>query len=186
MRIVAGKFKGRRLTEPKSNDVRPTSDRARETIFNILQHGCGVSFEGMRAVDLFAGTGALGLEALSRGASFCLFVEQAAESRALIRTNVEALGQTGATKIYRRDATNLGMSSKLGQFDLALLDPPYGKELGEAALSSLHEGGWFADEAICVLEERKGVEVSIPTPFEVLDRRELADTQIIFLQVLKT
>ena len=186
MRIVAGKFKGRRLAEPKSNDVRPTSDRARETIFNVLQHGCDISFDGLRTIDLFAGTGALGLEALSRGAGFCLFVEEAAESRALIRTNVEALGQNGATKIYRRDATNLGMSSKLGQFDLALLDPPYGKGLGEAALRSLQEGGWFADGAICVLEERKGVEISIPTPFEVLDKRELADTQIVFLQAPKS
>ena len=93
MRIVAGKFKGRRLAEPKSNDIRPTSDRARETIFNVLQHGCDISFDGLRTIDLFAGTGALGLEALSRGAGFCLFVEEAAESRALIRTNVEALGQ---------------------------------------------------------------------------------------------
>lgn len=186
MRIVAGNFKGRKLTEPKSNDVRPTSDRARETIFNILQHGCDLSFDGLRVIDLFAGTGALGLEALSRGASFCLFVEEAAKSRALIRTNVEALGQNGATKVYRRDATKLGMSGNLGQFGLALLDPPYGKGLGEAALQSLLDGNWFASDAICVLEERKGVEISIPTPFEVLDRRELADTQIIFLRAPNT
>lgn len=180
MRIVAGKFKGRRLTEPKSNSIRPTSDRARETIFNILQHGCGVTLEGARVIDLFAGTGALGLEALSRGAGFCLFVEQAAESRALIRENVEALGQNGVTKVYRRDATQLGMSANLGQFDLALLDPPYGKGLGEEALSALHTGNWFSENAICVLEEKKGVEINIPPNFEVLDKREMADTQIIF------
>lgn len=182
MRIVAGKFKGRKLAEPKSKDIRPTSDRARETIFNILQHGCDLSFDELRVVDLFAGTGALGLEALSRGASFCLFVEEAAESRALIRTNIEALGQNGASKVYRRNATQLGASANLGQFGLALLDPPYGKGLGELALQSLNDGGWFARGAICVLEERKGADILVPTPFEILDKRELADTQILFLQ----
>lgn len=182
MRIVAGKFKGRRLAEPKSKDIRPTSDRARETIFNVLQHGCDVSFDGLRVVDLFAGTGALGLESLSRGASFCLFVEEAAESRALIRTNVEVLGQTGASKIYRRNATQLGAAGNLGQFGLALLDPPYGKGLGELALQSLHKGGWFAEGAICVLEERKGADILVPEPFVILDKRELADTQILFMQ----
>lgn len=182
MRIVAGKFKGRRLAEPKSNAIRPTGDRARETMFNILQHGCNVSFEGVRVLDLFAGTGALGLEALSRGAAFCLFVEVAAEARALIRTNVETFGQTGHTKIYRRDATGLGDSESLGAFDLVLLDPPYDKGLGEAALQSLAQGNWLRPDAIAVLEERKGNAIAIPAEFETIDQRELADTQMQFLR----
>lgn len=182
MRIVAGNFRGRRLTEPKSNSIRPTGDRARETMFNILEHGCNVSFEGARVLDLFAGTGALGLEALSRGATFCLFVEEAAEARALIRTNVETFGQNGNTKIYRRDATGLGAPGALGTFDLALLDPPYDKRLGEAALQSLAQGGWLRPEAIVVLEERRGNAIAIPTDFKTIDQRELADTQMLFLQ----
>lgn len=182
VRIVAGKFKGRRLTEPKSDAIRPTSDRARETMFNILQHGCNVSFEGARILDLFAGTGALGLEALSRGAAFCLFVEDAAEARALIRTNVETFGQMGHTKIYRRNATSLGASEGLGTFDLALLDPPYDKGLGEAALQALAQGGWLRADAIVVLEERRGNTIATPAEFETLDQRELADTQMLFLQ----
>lgn len=182
MRIVAGKFKGRRLTEPKSDAIRPTSDRARETMFNILQHGCNVSFDGARILDLFAGTGALGLEALSRGAAFCLFVEEAAEARALIRTNVETFGQTGNSKIYRRNATSLGASAGLGTFDLALLDPPYDKGLGEASLQALAQGGWLRPDAIAVLEERRGNTISTPAGFETLDQRELADTQMLFLQ----
>lgn len=182
MRIVAGKFKGRRLTEPKSNAIRPTSDRARETMFNVLEHGCNVSFDGKRVLDLFAGTGALGLEALSRGAAFCLFVEEAAAARALIRSNVEAFGQNGHTKIYRRDATGLGASERLGKFDLALLDPPYDRNLGEAALQSLAAGNWLDDNAIVVLEERKGNAISLPAEFKTLDRRELADTQMLFLR----
>tara|TARA_R110002167_G_scaffold12126_8_gene51959 strand:+ start:384 stop:950 length:567 start_codon:yes stop_codon:yes gene_type:complete len=182
VRIVAGKFKGRSLAEPNSDAIRPTSDRARETIFNILQHGCGVSFENIRVIDLFAGTGALGLEALSRGAAFCLFVEAAAEARALIRTNVETFGQTGNSKIYRRDATGLGGSENLGAFALAMLDPPYGKGFGEAALKSLSQGNWLLPGAIAVLEERRNADVAVPAEFELIDRREMADTQILFLK----
>lgn len=183
MRIVAGKFRGRRLAEPKSDAIRPTSDRARETIFNILQHGCGLTFENIRTIDLFAGTGALGLEALSRGAAFCLFVEAAAEARALIRTNVETFGQTGSSKIYRRDATGLGSSESLGAFDLALLDPPYGKGFGEAALRSLAQGDWLLPGALAVLEERRAADIAVPAEFELIDRRDMADTQIVFLKL---
>ncbi|MBL4645864.1 MAG: 16S rRNA (guanine(966)-N(2))-methyltransferase RsmD [Rhizobiales bacterium] len=182
MRIVAGNFRGRRLAEPRNKDIRPTSDRARETIFNVLHHGCDVDFEGKRILDLFAGTGALGLEAMSHGAAFGLFVENAAESRALIRTNVETFGLTGTTKIYRRDATNLGASGTLGTFDVAFIDPPYSKQLGEAALGSLAGGGWLNDGAVCLLEEWRRTELDIPKNFEVLDRREMADTQLVFLR----
>jgi 16S rRNA (guanine966-N2)-methyltransferase len=185
VRIVAGKFRGRRLAEPKSSAIRPTSDRARETMFNVLEHGCNVTFAECRVLDLFAGTGALGLEALSRGAAFCLFVEEAASARALIRTNVETLGQTGNSKIYRRNATGLGTSDSLGQFNLALLDPPYDGALGEACLESLAQGRWLKPDAIAVLEERRSNAISLPAAFEQIDRRELADTQMLFLRYVE-
>ena len=145
MRITGGTLRGRKLTPPSDMRVRPTSDRVREAIFNILAHNdfdCGFDLDGALAADLFAGTGALGLEAISRGAKFCLFVEDAAESRALIRTNVEAFGLTGATKIWRRDATQLGPMGPGagGPFTLVFLDPPYHKNLAAPALASLRDG----------------------------------------------
>ncbi len=182
MRIVAGRLKGRRLAEPRNKGIRPTSDRARETIFNVLQHGCDLDFEGKRILDLFAGTGALGLEAMSRGASFGLFVENAAESRALIRTNVETLGQNGKTKIYRRDATSLGEAGSLGIFDVAFIDPPYGKQRAEAALTSLYKGSWLCDGAICLVEEWRKAELELPACYDIIDERELAETQLVFLR----
>jgi 16S rRNA (guanine966-N2)-methyltransferase len=144
MRIVGGRFGGRTLAAPAGALVRPTSDRVREAMFNILEHGLpGFAFDGTRVLDLFAGSGALGLEALSRGAAFCLFVEEAAEARASIRRNVEALGLTGASKIFRRDATDLGAAGQHGAARLAFLDPPYGRGLAERALRSLARGaGW--------------------------------------------
>src|SRR5215210_181925 len=105
MRVVGGRLKGRNLAAPASRDIRPTADRLRESLFNILIHAYGDPVEGARVLDLFAGTGALGLEALSRGAAFAQFVEDGAEARALIRGNVDALGLGGASRIYRRDAT---------------------------------------------------------------------------------
>ena len=114
MRIVAGKFRGARIEAPKGLATRPTSDRVRQALFNVLEHGAPhVDFEGARVLDLFAGSGALGLEALSRGARFCLFIEEAAAARGAIRRNVEALGLTGVTKIWRRDATKLGEAGTL-------------------------------------------------------------------------
>ncbi|MDE2630741.1 MAG: 16S rRNA (guanine(966)-N(2))-methyltransferase RsmD, partial [Alphaproteobacteria bacterium] len=132
MRITGGIFGGRALVAPSDDRVRPTSDKVRQAIFNILLHNdFGVTLQGARAADLFAGTGALGIEALSRGASFCLFVDDAAESRAVIRQNVEALALTGASKIWRRDATKLGpmAAGAGGPFELVFLDPPYRKGL---------------------------------------------------------
>ena len=137
MRVVGGKHRGRALAGPKNPAVRPTSDRTREALFNILAHGIdGFKLEDCRVLDLFAGTGALGLEALSRGARFCLFIDEAAASRALIRRNVEALGATGHSKIWRRDATRLGRIENMPVFDLLFADPPYGKGLGEKAIAS--------------------------------------------------
>ena len=138
MRIVSGKFRGKRLASPRSDSIRPTSDRTRESLFNILAHKR--SLQDVRVMDLFAGTGALGLEALSRGGGFCLFIDEGAEARALLRTNIEAMSLEGNTKIFRRDATKPGPAGSLGKFDLAFLDPPYGKQLGEKAMAALLEG----------------------------------------------
>ncbi|MEM7425627.1 MAG: 16S rRNA (guanine(966)-N(2))-methyltransferase RsmD [Pseudomonadota bacterium] len=183
MRIVGGNHKGLALAGPKSSAVRPTSDRTREALFNILAHGIGeFDLDGARVLDLFAGTGALGLEALSRGARFCLFIDEAASSRALIRRNVEAMGAMGASKIWRRDATRLGRIENMPAFDLLFADPPYGKGLGEKAIRSALENGWLADNAVCVLEEAAKAE---PGPIEGLDevdRRTYGDTQLLILR----
>jgi 16S rRNA (guanine966-N2)-methyltransferase len=155
MRIVAGKFKGRPLIAPKGRTTRPTSDRAREAIFNILAHAeWAPPLEGARVIDLFAGSGSLGLEALSRGAGFCLFVDAGNGARGAIRSNVEMLGLFGHTRIHRRSATALGpRPSNLGDpFDLAFLDPPYEKGLVLPALNELKTGGWLSDQAIAMVE----------------------------------
>jgi 16S rRNA (guanine966-N2)-methyltransferase len=163
--------------------IRPTSDRVRESVFNILAHGVGgFALERERVIDLFAGTGALGIEAVSRGAAYCLFVEDAAEARALIRRNVEALGLTGETRIFRRDATDLGPAGNMEPYGLAFLDPPYGKGLGEQALAVLAEGAWLKPGAVCVFEERAGTTVSIPPRFGMLDARTWGDTEVRFLR----
>ncbi|MDO9384739.1 MAG: 16S rRNA (guanine(966)-N(2))-methyltransferase RsmD [Hyphomicrobiaceae bacterium] len=181
MRIVGGRFRGRAIAAPSHAGLRPTADRVRESIFNILLHGVeGLEVEGARVIDLFAGTGALGLEALSRGAAYCLFVEEAVEARALIRSNVEAMGLMGVTKIYRRDATSLGPAAPHQPFDLAFLDPPYGQGLAEKALEALIEGGWLKAGAIAVVEERATETVWLPQGFAEIDRRAYGDTQVVF------
>src|SRR5687768_1048375 len=131
MRIVGGRLRGRVLAGPKSPAIRPTADRLRESLFNILAHAYGDPIDGARVLDLFAGTGALGLEAISRGAAFALFVDDGAEARALIRGNVDALGLGGVTRIFRRDATRLGTAHPVEPFSLVFLDPPYGMGLAE-------------------------------------------------------
>ena len=184
MRIVAGKFRGVRIEAPKGLATRPTSDRVRQALFNVLEHGApAVDFEGARVLDLFAGSGALGLEALSRGARFCLFIEESAEARAAIRRNVEALGLTGATKIWRRDATRLGPAGTLQTFDLVLCDPPYGQGLGEGALAAAAEGGWVRAGAIAGLEEHADAQIAWPAPFAEIDRRRYGDTEIAIAKV---
>lgn len=183
MRIVAGKFRGRALAVPDHEGLRPTSDRVRESVFNILAHGIAdFSIAGARVIDLFAGTGALGLEALSRGASYCLFVEDSAEARALIRRNVEAYGLTGETRIFRRDATDLGPAGNMDGYDLAFLDPPYGKGLGDKALAVLAAGQWLKPGAVAVLEERSGTEVALPAGLKEIDLRSWGDTEVRFLR----
>jgi 16S rRNA (guanine966-N2)-methyltransferase len=179
MRIVAGKFRGARIEAPKGLATRPTSDRVREALFNVLTHGAPrLDLEDLRVLDLFAGSGALGLEALSRGARFSLFIEESAEARAAIRRNVETLGLTGATKIWRRDATKLGETATLQPFDLVFCDPPYGKGLGERALAAAAEGGWLAQGAVAVLEERADRTIDWPAAFAEIDRRRYGDTAI--------
>src|SRR5690606_28432752 len=153
MRIVGGALRGRPLATPRTDSIRPTIDRAREAVFNVLAHRFPDRLESARVLDLFAGTGALGLEALSRGASHAVFIEESAEGRGLIRTNVEAFGLTGRTKIFRRDATAIGDVGTLAPFGLVFADPPYGKGLGERALRAALAGGWLAPGALCVVEE---------------------------------
>lgn len=155
MRIVGGRFKGRALAAPKGRNTRPTSDRAREAMFNVLAHAdWAPELEDARVIDLFAGSGALGLEAMSRGAGFCLFVETEAAARGAIRDNIDALQLFGHTRLHRRDATALGdKPANLGApFDLVFLDPPYGKGLGETCLDRLVSGGWVHEDSLAVLE----------------------------------
>ena len=179
MRIVAGRFRGATLTAPKGTLTRPTSDRVRQALFNVLEHGePAVTFEGARVLDLFAGSGALGLEALSRGARYAVFIEESTEARGAIRRNVEALGLTGVTKIWRRDATKLGGVSTLVPFDLVFCDPPYGQDLGERALASAVAGGWLAADAVAVIEERASANVAWPAPLTEIGARRYGDTQI--------
>jgi 16S rRNA (guanine966-N2)-methyltransferase len=153
MRVVGGRLRGRTLAGPKSSAIRPTADRLREALFNILVHAYDDPLNGARVLDLFAGTGALGIEALSRGASFTLFVDDGAQARALLRENVTALGLGGVTRIFRRDATKLGAAHPVEPFSLAFVDPPYGQGLAAAALVSARDGSWLVPEALIVVEE---------------------------------
>jgi 16S rRNA (guanine966-N2)-methyltransferase len=181
MRIVGGTFKGRSLTGPKGDGTRPTSDRVRESIFNILAHGIeGFALDGARVMDLFAGTGALGFEALSRGARFCQFVDESVEARGVIRQNADALGVIGQCKIWRRDATRLGPAAPQTPYDLIFADPPYGKGLGTAALASIVEGQWLSPGGMVVLEEAVKAAVADAPGLTLLDTRDYGDTQVRF------
>lgn len=185
MRIIGGKFRGKALAAPGKDGggaahLRPTSDRVRESLFNLLAHGpYDDAPDGRRVLDLFAGTGALGLEAMSRGATRAVFIDDHAPSRALIRTNVEAMGLTGTTKIWRRDAANLG-PHKGEPFDLIFLDPPYRSGLGMAALTSARNGGWVAEGALIVLEIASDEEVPAEGALgEVMDDRRYGETRVL-------
>jgi 16S rRNA (guanine966-N2)-methyltransferase len=182
MRIVGGRLRGRVLASPRTQCIRPTADRLRETLFNILVHAYGDPVSGARVLDLFAGTGALGIEALSRGAAFALFVDANAEARALLRENITALGLGGVTRILRRNATKLGPAQIHQPFSLLFLDPPYGQGLAEQALASACSGGWLCPDALVVVEEAVGASFLAPDGFEKLERRAYDDTEIIFLR----
>jgi 16S rRNA (guanine966-N2)-methyltransferase len=185
MRIVSGSFRGKTLAAPKGDATRPTSDRARQAIFNILEHAAWSNgVREARVIDLFAGSGALGFEALSRGAAFCLFVETNEAARGAIRENVDALSLFGATRVHRRDATDLGVrpGGDGPAFDLAFLDPPYAKGLGETALEKLAAGGWLAPGATVVFERGAGEpDFSVPG-FEPLDMRDYGAARVHFLR----
>ena len=183
MRVVGGKWRGRALVAPKGHTTRPTTDRNREALFSMLE--ARLDFEGLRVLDLFAGTGALGLEALSRGAAFTLFVETEAKARAAIRNNVEACAAMGVSKIFRRDATKLG-ARQGAPYDVVFADPPYGKGLAEKALAALLNGDWLSAEALLVIEEDKRSGFVAPDGFEEVERRVKGNTELIFLSLVKT
>ena len=188
MRIIGGRFRGKRLSSPGPaatlGHLRPTSDRVREAIFNLLAHG-GYGTppppEGRRVLDLFAGTGALGLEALSRGAAFAVFVEDHPASRALIRENVEQLGLTGQTKLWRRDATRLG-PCRGAAYDLIFADPPYKSGLGPPAIASARQGGWIAPGAVVVLETALDEPPLAPPGLVAADDRHYGETRVLIFR----
>lgn len=184
MRIIAGEHKGRAIAAPKGQGTRPTGDRARESIFNMLAHAdWAPEIDGARVIDLFAGSGALGLEAMSRGAAFCLFVETDHGARGAIRDNIETLGLFGNTRLHRRSATDLGEkpASAGAPFTLAFLDPPYNKGLVEPALAGLVSGKWLAENALAVVET--GVDETItPDGWEPVETREYGAARMWFLE----
>ena len=182
MRIVGGRLRGRALAGPKSPAVRPTADRLRESLFNILMHAYGNPMDGARVLDLFAGTGALGIEAVSRGATFTLFVDSGAEARALLRNNVESLGLGGVTKVFRRDATDLGPAYPVEPFSVVFADPPYGQGLATRALESLKLGRWLTPDALVVVEESKAASFAAPEGFTELERRTYDETEFVFMR----
>lgn len=187
MRIVSGDFRGKALATPPGDTTRPTSDRARQAIFNILEHApWSEGVRDRRVIDLFAGSGALGFEALSRGAAFCLFVETDEAARGAIRDNVDAMGLFGRTRVHRRSATDLGVRPGADgpAFDLAFLDPPYARGLGEEALARLAAGNWLAPGALVVFE--RGVsEPGFDAPgYEALDARDYGAARVHFLRAL--
>jgi 16S rRNA (guanine966-N2)-methyltransferase len=181
VRIVGGELRGRPLAAPGGRATRPTADRVRQTIFDILAHAYGDPVSGARVLDLFAGTGAFGLEALSRGAVFALFVEEDMAARGAIRENAESLGVIGRTRIFRRDAVNLGPIGNLAPFTLAFADPPYGQGLGGKALASALAGGWLSSGATVVLEEAGSAEIAEIAGFNRVESRRVGGTAVAFL-----
>jgi 16S rRNA (guanine966-N2)-methyltransferase len=182
MRVVGGRLRGRNLAAPKDSAIRPTSDRLRESVFNILAHAYGDAASGARVLDLFAGTGALGIEAISRGAAFALLIDDGTEARALIRQNVDALGLGQVTRVFRRDATKLGMAHPVEPFGLVFLDPPYSQGLAVPALASLRDGGWLLPDALVVVEEAADAALAAPSGYDELERRTYDDTVVVFLR----
>jgi 16S rRNA (guanine966-N2)-methyltransferase len=186
MRIVAGQFRGRAIVAPEGQGTRPTSDRARQAVFNVIEHASwGRNLDGARVMDLFAGSGALGFEALSRGAAFALFVETDDDARGAIRDNMEAFGLFGVSRVHRRSATDLGVrpGSAGEAFDIAFLDPPYGQGLGEQALARLLEGNWLAPGALVILERGSDEPEIEPPGYERLDARDYGAARVLFLRV---
>jgi 16S rRNA (guanine966-N2)-methyltransferase len=182
VRVVGGQFSGHGLAGPKDRAIRPSSDRLRGAVFDILAHSFDDACAGARVLDLFAGTGALGIEALSRGARSALFVDQSQAARGLIRQNLDSLGIMGLARISKRDVTHLGPAGGQGGFTLVFIDPPYGKGLGEKALAGLIRGNWLAPNALIVLEEAADAELALPAQYQKLDTRKYGDSQVVFLK----
>lgn len=182
MRIVGGKFRGRSLAAPKTQSIRPTTDRTRESLFNILGHAYPEALANARVLDLFAGTGALGLEALSRGGHSALFVENGVEGRGLIQTSIENFGLQARARVFRRDATRLGPAGTAGPFGLVFLDPPYGRGLGEKALAAAAQGGWLEDQALVIFEEAVDADPAPGAAFTLLSNRTFGDTTMRFFR----
>jgi 16S rRNA (guanine966-N2)-methyltransferase len=180
VRIVGGEFRGRSLAVPKSNAIRPTADRTRESLFNILSHAYPEALNATRMMDLFAGTGAVGLEGASRGCRHVLFVESSVEGRGLLWENIDALGLHGRTRMLRRDATDLGSVGNLEPFDFLFADPPYAQGLGEKAFAAAADGGWLVPGALAILEERADVVVDVPPAFLFLEVRTFGDSKMHF------
>ena len=188
MRIVAGRHRGRRLLTPPGETVRPTSDRAREALFNILSHGRpaaeGIPFAESAVLDAFAGTGALGLEALSRGAAEAVFIEQDREALVVLRQNIAALGEDARARVVPGDATRPPRAAVACA--LAFLDPPYRSGLAAAALGALDAAGWLAPEALAVVELAAREELAPPAGFFLLDERVYGAARLAFLRRGKT
>lgn len=183
MRIIGGKLKGRVLAGPPTHAIRPTSDRLRETIFNILAHSYGDPVAGARVLDLFAGTGAMALEALSRGAVRAVLVDKSAEAQALVRANLAALQLSGDAEVLRRDATRLGTAPEGALFDLVFLDPPYGKGLVTPTLEALRAGHWLETAALVVVEEAKAAaDLRLPEGIHTIEARTYGETRLVFLR----
>ena len=184
MRIIGGSRRGLKLAELGEGDqaahLRPTSDRVREAIFNLLINAHGNPVAGARVLDLFAGTGALGLEALSRGASQVTFVDDGAKALGLIRANIAKMRAEGETRGLRQDARKLGQNAG-SAYGLVFLDPPYGKGLGEVALAAALTGGWLAPGAMVVWEE--GAAPTVPDGFVLVDQRKYGDTVVTLVRV---
>lgn len=185
MRIVAGKHRGRRLAAPEGDGVRPTSDRAREALFNVLAHrsfradGRPMLVEA-RVLDIFAGTGAMGLEALSRGAAHATFVERDRTALSALEKNITELGETPRSTVLRMDA--LALPHAKAAASLAFLDPPYGEGLAEPALAALAKGGWLEDGAVVIVELGKRDALSPPVAFTSLDERRYGAARFVLLR----
>ncbi len=180
MRIIAGRFRGKKLNSPNNDNIRPTSDRVRQAIFNILASKLENNFEDKNVLDLFAGTGAMGIEAISRGAQSVIFVDNGIEARAIIRKNIEDFALGGKTKLLKRDALNLGRNEKFTPFNLIFVDPPYGKNLGQEAILSAYKNGWIANDAIIILEEKAGQKIEFSANLELIDKRKYGNSNIYF------
>ncbi|OYU89814.1 MAG: 16S rRNA (guanine(966)-N(2))-methyltransferase RsmD [Bradyrhizobiaceae bacterium PARB1] len=185
MRVIGGRLRGRNIAGPATQAIRPTQDRLRESLFNILTHAYENPMLDARVLDLFAGTGALGIEAVSRGAKFTLFVDNGSEARALLRDNVESLGLGGVTKVYRRDASDPGPAHPVEPFALVFIDPPYRMKLAEKSLAALRDGGWLVPQALVVVEEAKDAGFTAPDGYEELERRAYDETEFTFLRYTK-